>query len=308
MAEASQLGMPESGSASDSASASATTLTQLTAEQPQFDLLHLSPCIGTEVHGIDLNIKQSDQIIDWLSALLVERKVLFFREQDISRQQHIDFARRFGALEVHPFTDNNDSYPELIELHNDRERPPYINIWHSDVTWRESPSLGSLLRARLVPSLGGDTLFANMEAGYDALDDETKKQIGNLQAVHDNQSFLNGMIKKGATEAEIEKMRQKYPPSTHPVVRSHPVSGKKSIYVNKAFTRRIEGLPEQESEALLQKLMHQAWLPDFQCRFRWRENSIAFWDNRAAQHYAAADYWPEKRHMERVTVVGEKPF
>jgi len=290
--------------------AEASNLDNLTNAQPDqaFELLHLSPCIGTEVQGIDLRQEQSQQNIDWLSALLVERKVLFFREQDISREQHLDFSRRFGDLEVHPFTDNNQQFPELIELHNDRERPPQINIWHSDVTWRESPSLGSLLRARKVPAVGGDTLFANMEAGYDALEDKTKEKIDGLMAVHDNQTFLNGMIAKGATNEEVEAMRQKYPPSTHPVVRTHPVSGKKSIYVNKAFTRYIEGVSETESDALLQELMHQAWKPDFQCRFRWRENSIAFWDNRGAQHYAAADYWPEKRHMERVTVVGGKPF
>ena len=272
-----------------------------------FELNHLSPSIGTEVLNIDLRKEQSQADIAWLSDLLVKRKVLFFREQDISREQHIAFSKQFGDLEVHPFTDNNAEHPELIELHNDRERPPAINIWHSDVTWRNSPSLGSLLRARVVPKVGGDTLFANMEAGFDALDDATKEQINDLEAVHDNQSFLNGMIKKGATEEQVEAMRQKYPPATHPVVRTHPVSGKKSIYVNKAFTRYIVGMPEDQSQALLDKLMHQAWLPDFQCRFRWRENSIAFWDNRAAQHYAAADYWPEKRHMERVTVVGQKP-
>ena len=295
------------------AMAEATNLTnlenlgQIQPDQP-FELLHLSPCIGTEVLGIDLTQDQSQQNIDWLSALLVERKVLFFREQNLSREQHINFSKRFGELEIHPFTDNNKDFPELIELHNDRERPPNINIWHSDVTWRHAPSLGSLLRARKVPAVGGDTLFANMEAGYDALDDQTKEQIDGLTAVHDNQSFLDGMLKKGATEEQIEAKRKEFPPTTHPVVRTHPVSGNKSIYVNKGFTRRIEGMSEIDSQALLQKLMHQAWKPDFQCRFRWRENSIAFWDNRGAQHYAAADYWPEERHMERVTVAGSRPF
>lgn len=277
------------------------------AEAP-FELLHLSPCIGTEVHGIDLRDDFDDATIGWLLNLLVERKVIFFRDQDITRAQHVAFSRRFGDLEVHPFTNNNAEHPELIELHNDRENPPMINVWHSDVTWRESPSLGSLLRARVIPSVGGDTLFANMEAGYDNLDDATKAEIDDLQAVHDNSTFLNGMIKKGASDAEVDAMREKYPPVTHPVVRTHPVSGKKSLYVNKTFTQRIEGLEPSESDALLQKLYLQAWIPDYQCRFRWQPNSIAFWDNRAAQHYAAADYWPEVRHMERVTVVGEKPY
>jgi len=273
-----------------------------------FELEPLSPCIGTEVHGIDLKQPVSDEVIQWLADLLVERKVIFFRDQDISREQHIAFASRFGELEVHPFAKKNSAHPELIELHNDRDRPPNINVWHSDVTWRHEPSLGSLLRARVIPEVGGDTLFANMEAGYAALSDELKERIDTLEAVHDNQTFLDRMIEEGASEDEVEAMRQKYPPATHPVVRTHPVSGNKSIYVNLIFTRHIKDMDPQESQELLNTLYHQAWLPDFQCRFRWGVNSIAFWDNRAAQHYAAADYWPEKRHMERVTVVGEKPY
>lgn len=280
----------------------------IATEHAPFELLHLSPGIGTEVHGIDLRDDLSEATINWLSSLLVERKVIFFRDQDLSREQHIAFSKRFGELEVHPFTDNNAEHPELIELHNNRERPPTINKWHSDVTWRHSPSLGSLLRARVIPEVGGDTLFANMEAGYDGLDDNTKAKIEKLEAVHDNTTFLNGMIERGASEAEVDAMRAKFPPVTHPVVRTHPVSGKKSIYVNKVFTRYIKGMDKTESDALLQTLYHQAWVPDYQCRFRWQPNSIAFWDNRAAQHYAAADYWPEVRHMERVTVIGEKPF
>jgi len=283
-------------------------LTPLATNKAPFKLLHLSPCIGTEVHDIDLHAELPDAIINWLSDLLVERKVIFFRDQNLSREEHIAFSKRFGDLEVHPFTDNNAAHPELIQLENDRDRPPNINLWHSDVTWRKAPSLGSILRARVVPDVGGDTLFANMEAAYDGLDAETQSAIASLQAVHDNTPFLAGMRSKGASETEIDAMRDKYPPATHPVVRTHPVSGKKSLYVNKAFTQYIKGMERTESDALLQKLYYQAWVPDYQCRFRWQPNSIAFWDNRAAQHYAAADYWPEVRHMERVTVIGEKPY
>jgi taurine dioxygenase len=269
-------------------------------------LNHLSPVIGTEVLGIDLN-DVSDESIDWLAGLLVERKVLFFRDQPISREAHIAFARRFGELEVHPFTDNDDELPEVIHLRNDRDHPPYINVWHSDVTWRAEPSLGSILRARVVPEVGGDTLFANMEAAYEALDEETRTRLDGLWAIHDNEGFLRGMRERGASEEAVEAKRREFPPQRHPVVRTHPVSGRKSIYVNRAFTRRIEGLDPAESEALLQRLYHQAWIPDFQCRFRWAPDSLAFWDNRAAQHYAAADYWPEERWMERVTIVGDRP-
>ena len=275
-------------------------------QQAGIRLNHLSPVIGTEVLGIDL-AQADEEITPWLSDLLVERKVLFFRDQHISIESHIAFASRFGELEIHPFTNNDPTHAEVIHLRNDREHPPYINIWHSDVTWRAEPSLGSILRARVVPDVGGDTLFANMEAAYDALDEETRELIDDLWAVHDNEGFLNGMRQSGASEVEIEARRAQFPPQRHPVVRTHPVSGRKSIYVNRAVTRRIEGVEAVESEALLERLYHQAWVPDFQCRFRWAPDSLAFWDNRAAQHYAAADYWPEERSMERITIVGDRP-
>ena len=275
---------------------------------PKFELRPLTPCIGTEVLGIDLREAHSQETIDYLSELLVERKVLFFRDQPLSQAEHVAFAARFGELEVHPFTANDSKHPEIIHLINDRERPPSINVWHSDVTWRSEPSLGSILRARVLPQLGGDTLFANMEAAYDALDEDTKALIQDLEAVHDNENFLRAMAKRGASEAEIEARRAQFPPSTHPVVRTHPISGRKSLYVNRAFTRAIVDMEPAESDVLLQKLFLQAWIPDFQCRFRWEVNSLAFWDNRAAQHYAAADYWPERREMERVTIVGDTPF
>jgi len=272
-----------------------------------FELMHLTPCIGTEVHDIDLSADLDSGIIARLAELLVERKVLFFRDQHISMEAHIAFAARFGELEVHPFTPNDPNHPEVIHLVNDEDHPPYINVWHSDVTWRAEPSLGSILRARLVPEVGGDTLFANMEAAYEDLDDATKNLINGLQAMHDNEGFLAGMKAQGASDEQVEAMRQKYPPSVHPVVRTHPVSGRKSLYVNRAFTRRIVDMDPAESDALLQKLFLQAWIPDYQCRFRWQADSLAFWDNRAAQHYAAADYWPHRREMERVTIVGDCP-
>ena len=272
-----------------------------------FKLLHLSPGIGTEVHGIDLTDNLSEEVIHFLSDLLVERKVIFFREQAITMKQHIDFARRFGEVEIHPFTKNDANHPEVLLLDNDREHPPRINQWHSDVTWRDQPSLGSILRAVEIPDVGGDTLFANMEAAYESLSDAMKEEIDGLFALHDNEVFLNAMRENGASDEEIEAQREKYPAVRHPVVRTHPVSKRKSIYVNRIFTRCIEGMSETESEALLQKLYLTAWIPDHQCRFRWRNDSFTFWDNRSAQHYAAADYWPEVRKMERVTVIGDRP-
>ncbi|XOV89833.1 MAG: TauD/TfdA dioxygenase family protein [Pseudomonadota bacterium] len=275
--------------------------------QSEYPLQHLTPAIGTEVHGINI-ADLDDDTIKWLADLLVERKVLFFRDQHISIDEHIAFAARFGELEVHPFNENLPAHPEVMRLHNDLNRRPAINIWHSDVTWRKAPSLGSILRGRVVPEVGGDTLFANMELAYEGLGDEMKAKLEGLYAVHDNAGFLAGMRARGATEAEVEEKRKAFPPSRHPVVRTHPVSGRKSLYVNRAFTRYIEGMSAEDSSELLETLYRQAWIPDYQCRFRWRPDSFAFWDNRAAQHYAAADYWPEVRTMERVTIIGDEPF
>ena len=273
-----------------------------------YELLDLSPTIGTEVHGINIGEDLSEAAIRFLMHLLVERKVIFFREQSITEAQHVEFSRRFGELEVHPFLPNHTDYPEIIFLDNDRDRPPNINIWHSDVTWRETPSLGSILRAKEVPAVGGDTLFADMEAAYESLDDATKTLIDGLYAIHDNALFLKQMKNKGASEEAIEEQRKRYPAARHPVVRTHPVTGRKSLYVNKIFTRTLDGMPEQAARVLLDKLYLTAWVPDHQCRFRWAKDSFAFWDNRAAQHYAAADYWPQARKMERVTVTGDRPF
>ncbi len=277
-------------------------------DESSFRLSHLTPSIGTEVSGIDMSGDLDQSVIDELHNLLIERKVLFFRDQAISMESHIAFAARFGDLEVHPFTSNDNEHPEVIHLINDRDHPPAINVWHSDVTWRIEPSLGSVLRAREVPEVGGDTLFANMEAAYDGLDDATKAAIDDLHAVHDNEVFLRAMQTRGASAEQVEAKRAEFPPTTHPVVRTHPVSGRKSLYVNRTFTRRIVDIDANESDALLTKLYLQAWIPDYQCRFRWQKDSFAFWDNRAAQHYAAADYWPQRRAMERVTIVGDRPF
>lgn len=267
----------------------------------------LTPCIGLEIRGLDLAQTLDDATISRLSELLVERKVLFFREQRISTEQHLAFARCFGELEVHPFTVNHSRHPEMIILRNDRRHPPDNDVWHSDVTWRKAPSLGSVLRARQVPSVGGDTLFADMEAAYAALDEGLRKRLEGLYAIHDNEFFLAGMKAAGASPAEVEAKRRQYPPVRHPIVRTHPVSGRKSLYVNRAFTRSIEGVAQDEGRALLSRLFRTAWRPEVQCRFRWRPDSVAFWDNRSTQHYAAADYWPQVRLMERATIIGDEP-
>jgi taurine dioxygenase len=267
----------------------------------------MSPTIGAEIAGIDLREDLSVDTVDELRRALVAWKVIFFRDQNLTTEQHLAFARRFGTLEVHPFAPAKPGYPEVLDLTHDEGSPGQENLWHSDVTWRLEPSLGSVLLNRECPAVGGDTLFADMEAAYEGLPESVKDRIDGLVAVHDFEAFRRGLIRRGATETEIATFNAAYPDAYHPVVRTHPESGRRSIYVNVAFTRSIVGMEQSEGDELLELLYRQAAIPEYQCRFRWEQYSIAFWDNRSCQHYATSDYWPNRRRAERVTIVGEKP-
>jgi taurine dioxygenase len=271
-------------------------------------LAPLTPTIGAEVSGVDLSQPIDAAARGALRQALLDWKVLFFRDQEISTEQHLAFARNFGDLEVHPFAPSKPGYPEVLAITHDRERPGRENTWHSDVTWRIEPSLGSVLRAVEVPPVGGDTLFADMYAAYEGLTDAVKAEIEGAVAIHDFAHFRVGMRRQGKSEAEIEAFNTAYPMVEHPVVRTHPETGRKALYVNAAFTQSIVGLDKAASDALLKHLYAQAAIPEYECRFRWEAHSVAFWDNRASQHYAASDYWPAVRRMERVTVIGDRPY
>ena len=264
----------------------------------------LTPSIGAEISGFKMSGDLPEEQIAEIRAALLEWKVIFFRDQDVEVAEHVAFGRRFGELEIHPFTPNRDDYPEVIVIHHDEKSKQGQNQWHSDVTWRQEPSLGSILRARTVPPVGGDTLFADMMAAYENLSEELREQIEGATAIH---SFEHNFGRRMAAEKRAEFLEQ-YPPARHPVVRTHPETGKKALYVSRPFTTHIEGLEAEESFSLLRKLYRQAMIPEHQVRFRWRENSVAFWDNRSVQHYAAFDYWPHTRRVERVTVEGDRPF
>jgi taurine dioxygenase len=265
-------------------------------------LKHLSPTIGTEVLGIDLREPLSTEMFSFLHAVFLDRKVIFFRDQFLTPEQHLDFGRRWGELEVIPFLKHDETYPELFTIRRGAERA-YENAWHSDVSWRAEPSLGSILRALKVPEVGGDTLWCDMTAAYDALSPSMKSMLEGLNAVHSIEA-LSRYVDRETIEANLKL----FPPQEHPVVRTHPETGKKLIYVNVAHTRRIKGLSPQESQWLLGQLYRYADIPEFQCRFRWEAGSIAFWDNRSTQHYASADYHPQERFMDRVTVKGDRPY
>ena len=267
-----------------------------------------SPTIGAEISGIDLASEITDDEIAAIRQALLDYKVLFFRDQNITTEQHLAFGRRFGELEVHPFAINKPDHPEVLAITHDADHPGRENNWHSDVTWRLEPSLGSILRCIECPPVGGDTLFADMYAAYDGLPQHIKDRVEGRVARHDFAHFRNLLRHRGATDGEVAEMEAKYPNPEHPVIRTHPETGRKGIYVNSAFTQEIVGLDPDESTELLQILYAQAQFPEYQVRFSWEPNSIAFWDNRACQHYATSDYWPHVRRVERVTIVGDTPY
>jgi taurine dioxygenase len=267
-----------------------------------------SPTIGAEIGGVDLSTDLSDDTISEIRQALLDWKVLFFRDQDITTEQHLTFARHFGALEVHPFGVSKPGHDEVLAITHDENSPGLENGWHSDVTWREEPSLGSVLRLLEGPDIGGDTLFADMYAAYDGLPDNVKERVDGTTARHDFTRFKVGLRKQGKTEEEIAEVEKLYPNPHHPVIRTHPETGRKGIYVNGAFTKEIDGMDAEESERLLTLLYAQAIYPEYQVRLKWQPNTIAFWDNRSVQHYAASDYYPQVRRVERVTIIGDAPY
>ena len=262
----------------------------------------LTPAIGAEIGNVDLGQVTEQEIAD-IRAALLKYKVVFFREQALSQAQHISLARWFGELEIHPATPRAQSNPEVLHIAHGPESKGQENFWHSDVTWREKPSLGSILKAVEVPAVGGDTLFANMVLAYELLPENIKETITGRVAVHDIARVFAQRLNKSA-----EELRERYPPVEHPIVRTHPETGESVLYVNTAFTSHIKGMDRDESSQLLRTLYLTAANPEIQCRFRWKEGSLAFWDNRASQHFASSDYFPQVRKMERVTIAGDRPF
>ncbi|GAB2535799.1 TauD/TfdA dioxygenase family protein [Nocardia heshunensis] len=268
-----------------------------------FEARQVGATLGAEISGIDLTAELPDAAIDEIRRALHAYKVLFFRDQPLTSAAHVAFARRFGDLEVHPFLPGNTELPELVRFEKSAQIAGFENSWHHDVTWRETPSMGAILHAISVPEIGGDTLFSDMYAAYEFLDDDTKARIENLDAVHDYTRAFGFAL---GPEQQAE-MRAKFPSVRHPVVCTHPATGRRHLYVNRVFTDRIEGLAPDESRALIDELCRAADSPEHQVRLHWQPDTIAFWDNAAVQHYAASDYWPQVRIMERASIIGPRP-
>ena len=267
------------------------------------DLRKMTPHCGAEVRGIDLGSAFSDAQIAALEAALAEHCVLFFRDQTLTPGQHKAFARRFGELHLHPaWPGLLEGHPEIMKIYADENSTRIAGEdWHSDVSCDPEPPLGSILYMLEVPPEGGDTLFANMYAAWEALSEPMRRMLTGLTALHDGESTYRGRY-AGMKNAEA------YPSAEHPVMRTHPVSGRQALFVNRIFTRRITQLSKPESDALLEMLYRHIETPEFQCRFQWQPGSVAFWDNRCAQHHALWDYYPHRRRGLRVTIKGDRPF
>ncbi|MEV7086016.1 TauD/TfdA family dioxygenase [Streptomyces sp. NPDC093085] len=268
----------------------------------RFRLVPLARTIGAEIHGLDLSRPLGPALRDDLDRALLEWKVLFFRGQHLTSEAQRAFALNWGELETNPLLATAGA-PDVVRF--DRTAvPTFENVWHTDVTFRERPALGAVLQLREVPPSGGDTMWADMAVAYDNLPQEVKERIDGARAVHD---YLPGFARFSSAE-HLAAFQDEFPPVEHPVVRRHPATGRRMLFVNTSFTTRIVGLGRDESDRLLRFLFQQAHVPEYQVRFHWQAGDVAFWDNRATQHYAVNDYAPHRRVAERVAIAGDRPF
>lgn len=272
--------------------------------------MHCEPfsgALGATVTQIDLTSPLDDTTLQELKTALHEYEVLFFRDQPLPPEQHASLAERFGPPQFHEAYDHVSGFPQITVLENDADRPSKIEMWHTDMTFRQHPPMGSILHGVVIPEKGGDTLFASMSAAFEGLSDQMQNMLSELVAIHDfSHGFKESLAEPGGQERLADMVRDN-PPVEHPVVRVHPESGKRSLYVNSLFTVKIKDMKEKESRALLDFLFDHVTQPEYTCRFRWQQDSIAFWDNRITQHRPANDYWPQHRRMQRITIDGDTP-
>ena len=270
----------------------------------------LTEHIGAEISDIRIDsLEQSE--VDEIKEAWLAHKVLVFRNQPISVEAHIAFGKHFGELEIHPFADNLDDYPEIIVLEagGDSPRQNYnaAQDWHIDVSFREKPPMGSILRGKSIPEHGGDTHFANAAAAYERLDSNLKSRVDDLFAVNDYTKMFGPSTRFNSEESH-EENKTKFPPVLHPVIRTHPETGSRSIFTNNFFTSHIDGLDAEESEYLLTELAKAVRDKELHFSVQWQPETFVMWDNRCVQHVATDDFLPLYRRMERVTIAGDRPF
>lgn len=267
----------------------------------------IAGALGAEVAGVDLG-KVSDGIFQELRAAFLEHQVLFFRDQEITRDQHKAFARRFGSLRIHPLIQpfKTEGHPEITVVWSNEQKPIVAEEWHSDATFLQEPCLGSVLRCVETPVYGGDTMWASMYAAYEALSDKMQHMITGLAAIHNTARSLARPDYR--TETPTGNNAQEVVCLEHPVVRTHPETRRKGLFVNSIFTASIKGMKPKESALLLEFLYRHIDSSEFSCRFRWRPNSVALWDDRCTQHRVCGDNRTANRRLERVTILGDRPF
>ena len=280
---------------------------------PDLTITPCGPVLGAEIAGLRFAGGVAPDTAEHLRTLLDRHKVLFFRDLDLSHEEHLALGRVWGALEGHPVIAHLPGYPEILDIRGAEGRVSdadgdrrfrTLDKWHTDVTFRACPSMGAVLRARELPASGGDTLWADAAAAYEGLSDEIKVTIEGRTATHD---LLHDFDDRIAPERRAA-MAAEFPPQHHPIVRTHPTTGARVLFVNASFTSRIDDMDEAEGAALLGHLLDRFKVPEYQVRFRWTPGAVAIWDNRATQHYPVADYWPARRRMERVTIAGDRPY
>ena len=273
-------------------------------------LAPLSSALGAQIEGVDLTQPLSLEQRDAIEQALLTHQVIFFKNQSITPQQQARFAANFGDLHIHPIYPNVPEQPEVLVLDTAVTDVRDNAVWHTDVTFLPTPAMGAVLSAKQLPAFGGDTLWASGIAAFEGLSKPLQRLLDGLTATHDfTKSFP--LERFGSTPEDFarwDQTRKNNPPLSHPVIRTHPVSGRKSLFVNEGFTTRINELSEAESEAILKLLFAHATRPEYTIRWRWQQNDVAFWDNRVTQHYAVDDYRPNRRVMHRATILGDAPF
>lgn len=273
-----------------------------------FDVRPVAGALGAELHGVDLTRDMDEATLKEIRRLLVEHQVIFFRDQDISPAQHKALAETFGPLQTHPAYNTVEGFPEITILESTPEKPTKIEAWHTDMTFRQHPPMGAVLRSKICPPKGGDTLWSSMTVAYDELSTAMQGFLSSLKAVHDFAwGFKESLAEPGGRERLAQAIKDN-PPVEHPVIRTHPESGKKVLFVNSLFTTHIVGMKPKESDALLKFLFEHVTTPEFTCRFSWQPNSIAIWDNRSTQHKPINDYFPAHRMLQRITIDGDRPY
>ena len=274
-------------------------------------MLEINPmagALGAEIQGIDLSVELSEENALRIRKILNEYEVIFFRDQDIPPAMQKALALSFGPLQTHPAYDTVEGFPEITVLESTADKPTKIEAWHADMTFREHPPMATVLKSVIVPARGGDTLWSSMTSAYDGLSYHMQNFLNGLTAVHDfSHGFRESIAEEGGSERLADAIAAN-PPVKHPVIRTHPETGKKLIFVNSLFTTHIEGLRKKESETLLAFLFDHIATAEYSCRFQWRPHSIAIWDNRSTQHKPINDYFPAYRRLERITIDGDKPY